>query len=65
MNTSKSLLLAAAFFAAFLLFRTPAQDHEPSAAYEYATIRGAGKDNTHLIRPGGKVEFISAAHCFV
>ena len=26
--------------------------------YEYATIRWAGKDNTHLIRPGGKVEFI-------
>jgi predicted RNA binding protein YcfA (HicA-like mRNA interferase family) len=26
--------------------------------YEYVTIRWAGKDNTHIVRPGGQVEFI-------
>lgn len=26
--------------------------------YEYATIRWAGRDNTHLIRPNGDVEFL-------
>ncbi len=25
---------------------------------EYATIRWSGRDNTHVIRPGGKVEFV-------
>ena len=25
---------------------------------EYATIRWDGKDNTHVVRPGGQVEFI-------
>src|SRR5262245_10788497 len=27
-------------------------------AYEYVTIRWAGRENTHIIRPGGQVEFI-------
>ena len=62
MNASKSLLLAGAvLFAAFVLFRTSAQDQTPHSspgAYEYITIRWAGKENTHLIRPGGKVAFI-------
>lgn len=26
--------------------------------YEYVTIRWAGPDNTHIIRPGGQVEFV-------
>ena len=26
--------------------------------FEYATIRWAGRDNTHIIRPNAKVEFI-------
>ena len=30
------------------------------AATEYATIRWSGKENTHIIRPGGQVEFIGA-----
>jgi hypothetical protein len=25
---------------------------------EYATIRWSGRDNTHVIRPGGQVEFV-------
>jgi len=30
----------------------------PAARYEYVTIRWAGVDNFHIIRPGGQVEFI-------
>jgi len=26
--------------------------------YEYVTIRWGGRDNTHIIRPGGQVEFV-------
>src|SRR5882724_8554651 len=29
-----------------------------SATYEYITIRWAGRDNTHVIRPNGEVEFV-------
>ena len=60
MNTLKALLLAVALFASFFLFHTSAQDRPPVGIYEFVTIRWAGKDNTHLIRPGGKVEFIGA-----
>ena len=35
-----------------------AADSKPARVVEYATIRWAGKDNTHIIRPGGQVEFI-------
>src|SRR4029077_10930321 len=28
--------------------------------YEYITIRWAGRDNTHVIRPNGEVEFMGA-----
>jgi hypothetical protein len=28
--------------------------------YEYITIRWAGRDNTHVIRPNGEVEFVGA-----
>lgn len=31
-----------------------------AATYEFVTIRWAGVDNTHIIRPGGHVEFIGA-----
>jgi hypothetical protein len=30
----------------------------PAAVAEYVTIHWAGKENTHIIRPGGDVEFI-------
>ena len=29
-----------------------------TATFEYATIRWAGKEDTHIVRPGGRVEFI-------
>ena len=35
-----------------------AADNESSETFEYATIRWAGRENTHVIRPSGNVEFI-------
>ncbi len=35
-----------------------AAESRPAGAFEYATIRWDGKDNTHIVRPGGRVEFI-------
>jgi hypothetical protein len=58
MNTTKSLFLLLGVAIVFLLFRTSAQERPASHAYEYVTIRWGGKENTHLIRPGGQVEFI-------
>jgi len=48
-------VLALAGVFAFRLFGAEART---PGAYEYVTIRWAGKDNTHVIRPGGQVEFI-------
>ncbi len=49
---------------AWLSFRPPllAQTTGPGPAPsgEYATIRWSGRENTHVIRPGGHVEFIGA-----
>jgi hypothetical protein len=39
-------------------FRLFGAETKTVGAYEYVTIRWAGKDNTHIIRPGGQVEFI-------
>lgn len=41
-----------------LFCRVPVHAQMPSSATEYATIRWGGRENTHIIRPGGKVEFI-------
>ncbi len=41
------------------LFATEMQAPQ-TGRYEYVTIRWAGVDNTHIIRPGGQVEFVSA-----
>lgn len=43
---------------AVVFIRSWAQDQPLKGAFEYTTIRWAGKENTHLIRPGGKIEFI-------
>lgn len=48
------LLLVGAVFVARLL----ASENKAPAGFEYVTIRWAGKENTHIIRPGGQVEFI-------
>jgi len=43
-----------------LLSQIPAADSQASRTREYVTIRWAGRDNTHVIRPGGQVEFVGA-----
>jgi hypothetical protein len=48
------LLLIGAMF----VIRLFAAETKSGSAYEYATIRWDGKDNTHVVRPGGQVEFI-------
>jgi len=42
------------------IFRLIAADDSLTTGvrYEYATIRWAGKENTHIVRRGGEVEFI-------
>jgi hypothetical protein len=35
--------------------QTPVAEVKPP---QYLTIRWGGRDNTHIIRPGGKVEFV-------
>ncbi len=45
-----------------LLQQTSAADSPApnSITYEYVTIRWGGRDNTHVIRPNGEVEFVGA-----
>ena len=43
------VVLAARLFAA---------ETKQAGVYEYVTIRWAGRENTHIIRPGGQVEFV-------
>ena len=45
---------------AVFVIRLLAAETKTPSAYEYVTIRWAGLDNTHVIRPGGKVEFIGS-----
>lgn len=49
------ILLGAVF-----VMRLLAADTKTPSGYEYATIRWAGLDNTHIIRPGGQVEFVAS-----
>jgi len=50
-------ILAVVFIGAFL--RSPkAAEANSLQIYEYVTIRWAGRENTHLIRSSGKVEFL-------
>ena len=55
--TKPILLFAASALLTFCIFRIVAAESPASSQYEYATIRWDGKDNTHIIRPGGQVEF--------
>ena len=57
-QTKPILLLATTTLAAFCIFRIFAAETAAPSRYEYATIRWGGKENTHVIRPGGQVEFI-------
>lgn len=58
-----SILVAILLLAALLISHLSGQEQRgPRVApgYEYVTIRWAGRDNTHIIRPGGQVEFIGS-----
>jgi hypothetical protein len=62
----KKIILAIACAASLFLLQGVGFQHlsasESNAAqrYEYATVRWGGRDNTHVIRPGGKVEMVGA-----
>lgn len=58
--TKAIFLLSAISILAFCLLREAAADVPTAPRYEYATIRWDGKDNTHIIRPGGQVEHVGA-----
>jgi hypothetical protein len=49
-------ILIVGIFTALRLFA--AEQKTIPGKYEYVTIRWGGKENTHIIRPGGEVEFI-------
>ena len=40
------------------LLTSHAADNASPGGFEYATIRWGGRDNTHVVRPGGEVEFV-------
>jgi len=55
-NLTIGILLAA--FGVALASKLFSAETQTQPIYEYVTIRWAGRDNTHVIRPGGHVEFI-------
>ena len=61
MKQSKLLIvLVVASVLVLCVFQMIAADSAAPTRYEYVTIRWAGKENTHIIRPGGQVEFAGA-----
>jgi hypothetical protein len=52
-------ILATVFAVSIWRLRAADGPNEQSRRFEYATIRWAGRDNTHIIRPNGEVEFPS------
>jgi hypothetical protein len=59
MQTPRSILiLGLVVLCAVLTFRLRGANPQVTPRYEYVTIRWAGLENTHIIRPGGEVEFI-------
>jgi hypothetical protein len=60
MKTSRLILLAGILLAAVLsLGRLASAAPDTTPRFEYASIRWDGRDNTHLVRPDGRVEFLS------
>ena len=57
-------LLSLSFSAVLLIYlastRIRAADESSLQRFEYSTIRWAGRDNTQLIRPNGKIEKLRA-----
>jgi len=52
------IILSMLLLGTLFVIRLFAAEPKTSPGYEYATIRWAGKENTHIVRPGGHVEFI-------
>jgi hypothetical protein len=57
-HVSLIVAIACVFTATLFWPKLFAQVQETASAIEYITIRWSGSENTHVIRPGGKVEFI-------
>jgi hypothetical protein len=57
-KTVVSLTLVAAMLLGLYITMTKAADPGTFQTYEYATIRWGGRENTHLIRPNGRVEVL-------
>ncbi len=58
-KTQTAIVLALVALGTVFVVKLFAAEPGPTAPqYEYVTIRWAGVDNTHIIRPGGNVEFI-------
>jgi hypothetical protein len=58
-NTNPMLMLALIALTTFGAIWLFAAETPVLARYEYATIRWDGRENTHIIRPGGQVEITS------
>ncbi len=57
-NSTKFLLTLIAVGAALWVNNLHAVEATGADRVEYLTLRWAGRENTHLIRPNGEVEFI-------
>jgi hypothetical protein len=57
----KIFAVVGSFIALLLLLQQTSLADSPAPAsitFEYLTIRWGGRDNTHVIRPNGEVEFV-------
>jgi hypothetical protein len=54
----KLFALLFSVLAIFITLRAFAADAPVVASFEYITIRWAGRENTHVVRPGGVVEML-------
>jgi len=59
-NLLTAFLMAVCVLGLLVLTRSKAAETITLHTFEYATIRWGGRDNTHVIRPGGKVEFVGS-----
>jgi hypothetical protein len=61
MKTRLTIFSAATLLVCLLCFSESAiAGSETNSVYEYATLRWAGREETHVIYPGGKVELLGS-----
>lgn len=58
LNRLTGIIAISALFALILLLTSHAADTPNQGTFEYTTIRWGGRENTHVIRPNGEVEFV-------